>query len=151
MIQPKEYLKINPKLSIKNNFFKIKIINFDHSQQIVAGKLSTYYYGTPGYISPEILLQTPYSLEKNMVWQLGATLYKLYFSDVPFNDNELPFDNNNNGLQLDIGVGMKEDMEINNTNRLYFSDEIVRFLSKMVEKDPVDRQSIFQVAAFNWY
>jgi serine/threonine protein kinase len=130
---------------INKNDLKIKVIDFDFSQFfVIQGKRSEIRAGTPGYFSPEIVKGIPYNLEKNQVWQLGCVLYKLYFLNVPFSNN----DQNKETLTLNIKDKMDRDI-ISNPNR-GFKPHVMAFLEKMLEKDEVNRPTLKEVSEFNF-
>jgi serine/threonine protein kinase len=121
------------------------VIDFDLAQFVVQKKMSTFRGGTPGYYSPEMLKNVPYSLEKNQVWQLGCVLYKLYFSVMPFvNDKE--------SLNFDIIVKMDKDLA---KSRRQFPDRgdskpVMDFLTKMLSKDEKVRPTLDDVSKFDF-
>jgi serine/threonine protein kinase len=123
---------------------KVKVIDFDFAQNVIPGKTSTFYAGTPGYFSPEICKLRPYSLEKNQVWQLGVVLYELYFLASPFSNR----DKNVKTLTLDIEAQMVVDAAVYGWRK--HSRPLMKFLVRMLSKDEKLRPSLAEVSAFNF-
>jgi serine/threonine protein kinase len=112
----------------------IKIIDFDLALPYFFGVPCNRYVGTPHYFSPEIVNRIPYSLDKNLVWQLGCLLYGLFFQ-------EKPFKNFDDIISLDI----KLRIAINSHKREICKTDS-EFLVKMLSKKERDRPSLIQVS-----
>jgi len=89
------------------------------------------FIGTPYYLSPEICEEKPYN-EKSDVWALGCILYELINLKHPFNAS------NQAALFLKILNGKYEKF----SNIYTYSDELLKFLDLLLEKDYNKRPSM---------
>jgi serine/threonine protein kinase len=134
---------------INSRHFNVKIIDFDYAQDVKLGELSTFYGGTAGYLSPEIVKAVPYSLEKNQVWQLGCVLYELYFLVSAFSgDSSKP--ENFQTINSNVEMQMQMQMDLAPTAWLPHSLPVMEFLAKMLSKDEKMRPTLAEVAAFDF-
>ena len=85
--------------------------------------------GTPYYLSPEILLDKPYSF-KSDIWSLGVLLYEMITLKVPFEANSLPL------LSLKIVKGVYNQIPKS------FSKEIKDLVKDLLQVNPNKRPSI---------
>lgn len=116
---------------------EIKIIDFDLAQKITKQNrgYSRQLAGSSFYMSPEILRNSKYSMEKNDVWQLGVVLYILQFSGFPFNTGR---------EILNLNILSKINLINSELNRVQ-SDEIIHLLSRMLSKDPNLRPTLDEI------
>jgi serine/threonine protein kinase len=126
---------------IKSPGNEIKVIDFDFAQ-MVDSKLSKFFAGTVGYFSPELIKKTPYSLEKNQVWQLGVVLYNLYYVHDWVSNNHV-----NNGY-IDITQPRNRKMDIQLNSQRNHSPEIVKFLHMALSLDPAKRPKLAEVSLY---
>lgn len=91
-----------------------------------------------GYVSPEIIKNEPYSIEKNDVWQLGVFLYVLLFST-------LPFKNAYETINLDILPNIIYSCW---RSGRYEQHEEIDLLASMLSKNPSLRPSMDQILLF---
>lgn len=89
--------------------------------------------GTPEYISPEILLNRPYSF-KSDIWAMGVTLFELCALKVPFNQEEL------NYIQ-----SVKQVPNVVSKIPKHYSKEIKNIISLILKADPIDRLEVNQL------
>ena len=89
------------------------------------------FIGTPYYLSPEICEEKPYN-EKSDVWALGCILYELINLKHPFNAS------NQAALFLKILNGKYENF----SNIYKYSDELLKFIDLLLEKDLNKRPSM---------
>ena len=89
------------------------------------------FIGTPYYLSPEICEEKPYN-EKSDVWALGCILYELINLKHPFNAS------NQAALFLKILNGKYENF----SNIYKYSDELLKFIDLLLEKDFNKRPSM---------
>lgn len=62
---------------------QVKITDFGLSKSLGGEKFTTTICGSPGYIAPEILSETPYD-QKADFWSLGVVIYVLLTGEPPF-------------------------------------------------------------------
>ena len=60
-----------------------KLVDFGFSKIIGPGIYENEYFGSQGYVAPEVILKTDYALEID-VWSLGVVCYALYCGALPF-------------------------------------------------------------------
>ena len=89
------------------------------------------FIGTPYYLSPEICEEKTYN-EKSDVWALGCILYELINLKHPFNAS------NQAALFLKILNGKYENF----SNIYKYSDELLKFIDLLLEKDFNKRPSM---------
>jgi len=65
---------------------EIKIFDFGFSEEIVSESVSTF--GSPLYMSPEILFQTMHDPSLGDVWSVGIIIYELLVGCTPFEEAE---------------------------------------------------------------
>ena len=87
LIYLKENLIIHRDIKSENiilNKRVIKIADFGHSCKLeYSDQLLNEQYGTPEYMSPQIVQSLDYSFETD-IWSLGIVFYELLFKNVPF-------------------------------------------------------------------
>lgn len=88
--------------------------------------------GTPYYLSPEIIMNKPYSF-KSDIWSLGVLLYEMTVLKMPFDAKSMPM------LTLRIIKG--EYMKVPNV----FSNELSELISTLLTVDHKKRPDIDQV------
>jgi serine/threonine protein kinase len=114
---------------------KVKVIDFDLAQKVIPGQKSDVFAGSSSYLSPQIVLKEPYSLEKNQVWQLGCLLYILYFSNHPFQNN---FEIVQKDLYNDFLYYSRESASI--------SIPDANFIARMLAKEEINRPTMKEVS-----
>ena len=92
--------------------------------------------GTPYYLSPEIVLNKPYSF-KSDIWSLGVLLYEMCALKMPFNAQSLP------KLSLNIIKGTYNPLPI------HYSKDLKTLIALMLQVDPYKRPSIYEVLSLN--
>jgi serine/threonine protein kinase len=128
-------LATNILINTKN--FKIKLIDYDLSQNVIFGEKSKFYGGTKLFYSPEIIRKLRYSLEKNSVWQLGCLLYLLYFHRYPFH---------NMGQILYNTI--EKDLEQYDLSK--YPPKGIELLIQMLSKGAMDRPSLHEIEYFDF-
>lgn len=88
--------------------------------------------GTPYYLSPEIIENTPYSF-KSDIWSLGVLLYEMCALQPPFNATSL------HQLASRIIAGQYEKVPS------HFSPNLNTLLRTLLVKNPVSRPSVNQI------
>ena len=130
-------IKLENIILTNRNPIKIKIIDLESCQKINT-KIKTYC-GTPGYASPEMILQHRYYYNTD-VWSLGVILFMLYTHD-NFISKDISVINNFNWLRFFEVYNsnyIKNRLTINDS----FDNDIFELLKVMLHKLHVYRISI---------
>lgn len=90
--------------------------------------------GTPYYLSPEIINNTPYSF-KSDVWSLGIILYEMCALKFPFSGSSL------HNLALNITKGEYPPIPKE------YSNDIKRIIANLLSNRPESRYSVQQILA----
>ena len=88
--------------------------------------------GTPYYLSPEIIENSPYNFKSDM-WSLGVLLYEICALKPPFNGGSLHI------LALQIVRGVYQALPG------HFSDNLKKLIGMLIQKDPTKRPNINQI------
>ena len=99
-------------------------------------KKASTMIGTPYYLSPEIVLNKPYSFERD-IWSLGVLLYEMMALKMPFDAISLPM------LTLKIMKG-----EYPPPPKIY-SEDLRKLVSSLLNVNPQKRPNINQVLKFS--
>jgi len=135
-------LKLENIILMKNRK-KIKLIDFGLCE---VGKncksQSTYWCGSPDYVSPEILERTSYSLCKCDVWSLGIVLFTLLFAELPFglDDRVRAISEGESHPQLIFPTRFKDSV----------SDEAKNLIEQLLAIDPSKRPFLEDIKAHVW-
>ena len=103
----------------------IKICDFGFARAIENKTMITSIKGTPLYMAPELLKESPYN-QKADLWLLGVILYELFVGQPPFYTNSF--------LNL-MNKIMNESIKYPETMSYPFKD----FLKGLLNKNPKDR------------
>ena len=141
------HLDVNPdNIIIDEKSHKLKLLGFTHAKHLKPDNLSNdsnedFYhdYGNPEFVSPEIVLRQPITLNTDM-WSIGSLCYILLSGSSPF-----------------YGTTIKETF-YNIANNLWrFTDEFVNisheakdFITKLLQKDPKERMTAQQALNHPW-
>jgi calcium-dependent protein kinase len=80
-----EKLVVHRDLKPENVFIsngKYKVADFGFCQTYTPGQILDLCCGTPGYMSPQIVLEEKYT-EKCDIWSIGVIYYELLFNNFP--------------------------------------------------------------------
>lgn len=94
--------------------------------------------GTPAYVAPEVLCRKGYDGAKSDIWSCGVILYVLLSGHLPFQDSNLI------NLYKKIGQGRYKCP-------FWFSFEVQRLLSRMLDPNPSTRISIAKIKKSSWF
>ncbi|CAD8148927.1 unnamed protein product [Paramecium pentaurelia] len=113
---------------------EIKLIDFGFATEI-DGYINTTY-GTPSYMSPEMLPPNPRYNELTDIWSCGVVLYALLFNKFPFSGHT------EKELQMKI---KKQDLHIQSSD-----EEIEEVLLSCLERDVDKRKTADQLLKTLW-
>ncbi|CAD8062966.1 unnamed protein product [Paramecium sonneborni] len=112
----------------------IKLGNFETSKQIGSDiDFEQPFFGTPYYISPEILGGQPHG-KKSDIWGLGCILYELIMLKRPFQSNEIE-------ILFEMILNKPYDMDPS------VDQDFQQIIEKTLQKDPKNRPTIEDLAA----
>ena len=109
----------------------IKLTDFGLSKENIGDHLKTdTFVGTPAYLSPEIVSESPYNSSVDM-WALGVIYYEMIYGHLPFHDDSL------DKLYKMIYVNQPKF-----NSKVPVSDVSIDFIKKLLCKDPEKRITI---------
>ena len=94
--------------------------------------------GTPAYVAPEVINRKGYDGAKADIWSCGVVLYVLLAGYLPFHDSNL--------MELYRKIG-KADFKCPS----WFSPEVRRLLSRILDPNPNTRISIDKIKESSWF
>lgn len=94
--------------------------------------------GTPAYVAPEVINRRGYDGAKADTWSCGVILYVLLAGYLPFNDSNL--------MEMYRKIGKAEFKYPN-----WFSPEVRKLLSKILDPNPKTRISIAKIMENSWF
>ncbi|CAN1142063.1 CBL-interacting protein kinase 18 [Linum perenne] len=94
--------------------------------------------GTPSYVAPEVIIRKGYDGSKADIWSCGVILYVLLAGYLPFHDSNL--------MELYRKIG-KGEFKFPN----WFSSEVRKFLSKIMDPNPSKRITIARIMHNSWF
>lgn len=115
--------------------FRIKICDFGISKRVDGTTKITEHIGTPAYIAPEVILEEGYADFKVDVWSLGVLSFIALTGEIPFDGNSIE------ELRYNI---LRQDFAF--PNDVFLTERMRVLLSNMLEKEPIKRFSIGEVA-----
>lgn len=95
------------------------------------------YIGSPEYLSPEIMLNRPYSFQSD-IWAMGVTLFELCALKQPFTSDELKAIEN---TKIVPSVCIKIPK--------HYSNEIKKVIEMMLKSDPIHRPFVGQLLSID--
>lgn len=129
MDDPILHRDIKPANIMLNKWDDVKLVDFGLSKELrEEGGLAQTNVGTPYYMSPEIMGGKGYN-DKADIWALGCILYEMAFLRVPFSGKNI----------MHLADGIKNYSPKWSNRKI--SDELKRYISAMLEKDPEKRPS----------
>lgn len=111
--------------------------------------------GTPGYVAPEISKpkRELYNAQKADIYSLGVCLYLMLTGEFPENHSSLSFGHTQSSTNSEVD-GKNEPKRANFFKSLQsknLSEDAQNLLSGMLETDPNERFSIFDVCSHSWF
>ncbi|XP_058208440.1 CBL-interacting protein kinase 2-like [Rhododendron vialii] len=94
--------------------------------------------GTPAYVAPEVISRKGYDGSKADIWSCGVILYVLLAGYLPFHDSNL--------IEMYRKIG-KAEFKFPN----WFSLEVRKFISKILDPNPNTRVSIHRITESSWF
>ncbi|KAF9683680.1 hypothetical protein SADUNF_Sadunf04G0038900 [Salix dunnii] len=119
----------------------LKVSDFGLSavaDQIRQDGLFHTFCGTPAYVAPEVLARKGYDAAKVDIWSCGIILFVLMAGYLPFHDQN-------------VMVMYKKIYKGEFRCPRWFSSELVRLLSKLLDTNPVTRITIPEIMENRWF
>ncbi|VFQ94289.1 unnamed protein product [Cuscuta campestris] len=108
------------------------------SEQIKQDGLFHTFCGTPAYVAPEVLARKGYDAAKVDIWSCGVILFVLMAGYLPFHDQNIM------SMYKKIYRGEFRCPR-------WFSPELTRFLSRLLETNPETRITIPEIMSNRWF
>ncbi|WWC85654.1 uncharacterized protein L201_000520 [Kwoniella dendrophila CBS 6074] len=126
---------------------QVKIADFGLAKMVHAETMLTSMVGTPQYLAPEVVMQSPNQPGYiNVVdsWSVGIIVYSMMTKALPFDeDGNLPVEQ-----RIKARYTQPADTEL--LVRLGISDLAIDFISGLLAKDPKQRMDMEQALAHEW-
>ncbi|XP_044497064.1 CBL-interacting serine/threonine-protein kinase 12 [Mangifera indica] len=108
------------------------------SDQIRQDGLFHTFCGTPAYVAPEVLARKGYDAAKVDIWSCGVILFVLMAGYLPFHDQNIM------AMYKKIYKGEFRCPR-------WFSPELTRLLSRLLDTNPETRITIPEIMEFRWF
>uniref|UniRef100_A0A2P2NFZ2 non-specific serine/threonine protein kinase n=1 Tax=Rhizophora mucronata TaxID=61149 RepID=A0A2P2NFZ2_RHIMU len=108
------------------------------SDQIRQDGLFHTFCGTPAYVAPEVLAKKGYDAAKVDIWSCGVVLFVLMAGYLPFHDQN-------------IMVMYKKIYRGEFRCPRWFSPELIKLLSRLLDTNPVTRATIPEIMENRWF
>ena len=118
----------------------IKIMDFGLSKIVSSQEKLLDGYGTLSYVSPEVLLRTPYNKEVD-IWSLGIILFYMLCG-------HLPFKGSNQSVVADKIVN--DDLEFDENEWKKMSKDVKKLIAGCLIKEPEERITIEEFLNHPW-
>ena len=131
----------NIMITKQNNFDIIKIMDFGLSKIVSPQEKMIDGYGTLSYVSPEVLLRTPYNKEVD-IWSLGIILFYMLCGHLPFKGDN----------QSDIADKIVNDnLEFDEKEWTKMSKDVKKLIAGCLVKEPEERITIEEFLNHSWF
>ncbi|KAL1560338.1 CBL-interacting serine/threonine-protein kinase 12 [Salvia divinorum] len=108
------------------------------SEQINQDGLFHTFCGTPAYVAPEVLARKGYNGEKVDIWSCGVVLFVLMSGYLPFHDKN-------------VMAMYKRIYKGDFSCPRWFSPELIRLVSRMLDANPETRITIPEIMKNRWF
>lgn len=129
---------LKPENLLLDDQLNVKIADFGLSNIMTDGNFLKTSCGSPNYAAPEVISGKLYAGPEVDVWSCGVILYVLLCGRLPFDDEYIP------NLFKKISQG-------NFTVPSYLSSGAVRLIKKMLQTNPVNRATIYEIRQDPWF
>lgn len=145
-IQHRDIKSSNIMIHNENSKKTIKYIDFGLSKIITDIDLNATICGSPYYMAPELLNHQLYDV-KSDIWSIGVLLYEMIYFRTPFHSCK----------KIKI---LKQNLETNSImypdrrridDNYILCDEIIVYLKKLLEPDPVNRMTWEDISNDEWF
>ena len=130
----------NIMITKQNNSDIIKIMDFGLSKIVSSQEKLVDGYGTLSYVSPEVLMRTPYNKEVD-IWSLGIILFYMLCG-------HLPFKGSNQSIVADKIVN--DELEFDEGEWKNMSKDVKKLISGCLIKEPEERITIEEFLNHPW-
>ncbi|CAL6024114.1 Kinase [Hexamita inflata] len=115
----------------------IKVGDFGLCRLLEENQIAKTNVGTPLYMAPELLLNTPYN-EKVDIWSLGCILYEMATLQPPYVASSME------SLKLKVERGLRPLLA------KHYSENLRKTIDIMLQKDPAKRPSAAEIIKLPW-
>ncbi|CAN8316129.1 unnamed protein product [Cochlearia groenlandica] len=129
-----ENLLLDDEGNVKVSDFGLSVV----SEQLTQDGICKTFCGTPAYLAPEVLTRKGYDAAKADVWSCGVILFVLLAGYLPFDDN------NTNVMFKKIYKGQFRCPK-------WFSPELTRLLTRILDTNPETRITIPEIMKHRWF
>ena len=129
---------IKPSNFLVDKYGRVKICDFGLARMIEDEEKSEFFFGTPLFLSPEIILKHPFDPKKADIWSLGATLFVLAAKAIRWSGDSL------DEIKRNISNGFYR-------SHLIHSNKLRELISTCLELSPEKRPTCDELLTSNFF